>query len=309
MTHKERAAIALSGGIPDYVPTFELEYQLADVVFGKDFLTEEDLKNCTERERERLIKENAEYMLKVYGELGYSIIPVHYLSERGIKETAQYIRSLTGDEYMLTTHGDNTFGIPDGDTMYDFVYALADDPEGMHEKARAMADHAIERNRRLAEAGFDCFILCSDYCFNNGPFLSPAMFREFVQPYLYDIIDNIRKDGAFAIKHTDGNIMPILDQLVECRPHAIHSLDPMAGVDIREVKRLVGDKVCLCGNVHCAALQTGTREDVIRSAEYCLTYGKPGGGYIYCTRNVPFRGMPADRYDLVLEIWKKMRDY
>ena len=70
-----------------------------------------------------------------------------------------------------------------------------------------------------------------------------------------------------------------------------------------------GDKVCLCGNVHCAALQTGTREDVIRSAEYCLTYGKPGGGYIYCTSNVPFRGMPADRYDLVLEIWKKMRDY
>ena len=119
MTHKERAAIALSGGIPDYVPTFELEYQLADVVFGKDFLTEEDLRNCTEKERERLIKENAEYMLKVYGELGYSIIPVHYLSERGIKETAQYIRSLTGDEYMLTTHGDNTFGIPDGDTMYD----------------------------------------------------------------------------------------------------------------------------------------------------------------------------------------------
>ena len=172
-----------------------------------------------------------------------------------------------------------------------------------------MADHAIERNRRLAEAGFECFILCSDYCFNNGPFLSPAMFREFVQPYLYDIIDNIRKDSAFAIKHTDGNIMPILDQLVECRPHAIHSLDPMAGVDIREVKRLVGDKVCLCGNVHCAALQTGTREDVIRSAEYCLTYGKPGGGYIYCTSNVPFRGMPADRYDLVLEIWKKMRDY
>lgn len=309
MTHKERASIALSGGTPDYVPTFELEYQLADVVFGKDFLKESDLKNCTEKEREKLIKENAEYMLKVYGELGYSIIPVHYLAERGIAETAKYIRSLTGNEYMLTTHGDNTFGIPDGDTMYDFVYALSDEPEEMHKKARGMADHAIARNRRLVEAGFDCFILCSDYCFNNGPFLSPAMFREFVQPYLYDIIDNIRKDGAFAIKHTDGNIMPILDQLVECRPHALHSLDPMAGVDIREVKRLVGDKVCLCGNVHCAALQTGTEEDVIKSAEYCLTYGKQGGGYIYCTSNVPFKGMPADRYELVLKIWKRMRDY
>jgi uroporphyrinogen decarboxylase len=83
----------------------------------------------------------------------------------------------------------------------------------------------------------------------------------------------------------------------------------MAGVDIREVKRLVGDRVCLCGNVHCAALQTGTDQDVIDSCEYCLTYAKPGGGYIYCTSNIPFRGMPVDRYRLVLDVWKRMRDY
>ena len=103
--------------------------------------------------------------------------------------------------------------------------------------------------------------------------------------------------------------MPILDQLVECGPHALHSIDPMAGVDIREVKRLVGDKVCLCGNVHCAAMQTGTEEDVIASAEYCLTYGKPHGGYIFCTSNVPFKGMPPERYRLILDVWKRMRDY
>jgi uroporphyrinogen decarboxylase len=189
------------------------------------------------------------------------------------------------------------------------VYRLKDEPEEAHGEAERMAKGAIERNKRLVEAGFDSFILCTDYCFNNGPFLSPEMFREFVTPYLARIIDNIRGDGAFAIKHTDGNIMPILDQLVECRPHALHSLDPMAGVDIKEVKRLAGDQVCLCGNVHCAALQTGTVEDVRRSAEYCLTWGKPGGGYIFCTSNVPFKGMPAERYAFILDIWKRMRDY
>ncbi|MDR0555146.1 MAG: uroporphyrinogen decarboxylase family protein, partial [Treponema sp.] len=219
------------------------------------------------------------------------------------------IRALTGDEYMLTAHGDNTFSIPDGNTMLEFVYRLNDEPEAAHEEADRMANSAIERNKRLAEAGFDSFILCSDYCFNNGPFLSPEMFREFVQPYLARIIDGIRQDGAFAIKHTDGNIMPILDQLVECRPHALHSLDPMAGVDIKEVKRLVGGQVCLCGNVHCAALQTGTLEEVRQSAEYCLTWGKPGGGYIFCTSNIPFKGMPVERYAFIQDIWKQMRDY
>ena len=83
----------------------------------------------------------------------------------------------------------------------------------------------------------------------------------------------------------------------------------MAGVDIREVKRLVGDRVALCGNVHCAALQTGTVEEVIESAEYCLKYGGEGGGYIFATSNVPFKGMPPERYQLILDIWKKHRKY
>ena len=83
----------------------------------------------------------------------------------------------------------------------------------------------------------------------------------------------------------------------------------MAGVDIRTVKEQYGRQLALCGNVHCAAMQTGTEQDVIASAEYCLKYGKPGGGYIYCTSNIPFKGLPLERYQLVLDVWKKYRDY
>lgn len=309
MTPRERAVKALTLQVPDQVPTFELEFQLEEEMFGKRFLESEDLEGVTGKERERLIKENAEFIIKVYESLEHSIIPIHYLSTEDIKTTARYIRKLTGDKFMLTTHGDNTYSIPSGDKMLDFVYFLTDHPEDAKAEAERKANTAIERNKGLIDAGIDCFILCDDYCFNNGPFLSPAMFREFVQPYLYKIIKYTKEAGAYTIKHTDGNIMPILDQLVECHPNALHSLDPMAGVDIREVKRLVGDKVCLCGNVHCAALQTGTDEEVIESAKYCLKYGKPGGGYIFCTSNIPFKGMRPERYKLVLDVWKQYRDY
>ena len=309
MTHRERAVMALTLQQPDYVPTFELEYQLADKVFGKDFLTEEQLKGLSPKETEKAVKENAEYMVHVYSELGYSILPLHYLSEEHMKETARYINRITNNEFLLTAHGDGTFAIPDGDGMLDFVYRIADDPDGVKEEARKMADSAIEHNKRLREAGIDSFILCSDYCFNNGPFLSPAMFEEFIQPYLAEIIAAIRADGAYAITHTDGNIMPILDQLVECRPHALHSLDPMAGVDIKEVKARVGNQVALCGNVHCAHLQTGTDEEVLESCRYAMENGKPGGGYIFCTSNVPFRGMPVERYQMVLDFWRANRNY
>ena len=309
MKHKERAVLALNRQQPDYVPPFELEYQLAPQVFGREFLMEDDLKGLSSKEREKAIWENAEFMVQVYSELGYSILPVHYLSLEHQLETARIINRITNGEFLLTAHGDGTFAIPDGDGMLEFVYRIADEPETVKEEARKMADDAIERNKKLMDAGIGSLILCSDYCFNAGPFLSPAMFEEFIQPYLYDICQSIRENGGYAIKHTDGNIMPILDMLVECRPHALHSLDPMAGVDIRELKERVGDRVALCGNVHCAYLQTGTDEQVLESCRYAMENGKPGGGYIFCTSNVPFRGMPVERYQMVLDFWRANRDY
>jgi uroporphyrinogen decarboxylase len=324
MTPKERAVAALTLKVPDKVPTFELEFQLEEEMFGRKFITEDlypqNLAKLSQKEKEAKIYDLAQYFVHVYSSLEYSIIPGYgpgdmsrFWSE-GIlpdemKLFLKYLRELIGDTMMIGFHGDGTFAIPDGDKMYEFAYAIADDPDGVKAKAEDMAQRAIKRNKVLQENGVDCLFLCSDYCYNTGPFVSPAMFEEFIQPYLYKIIDEARKDGLYTIKHTDGNIMPILDQLVECKPHALHSIDPMAGVDIREVKRLVGDKVCLCGNVHCAALQTGTDEEVIASAEYCLTYGKPGGGYIFCTSNIPFKGMNPERYKLILDVWKRMRDY
>ena len=271
MTSKQRMATALNLGIPDRVPTFELEFQLSEELMGKPFLTENDLKGLSEAEVDRRIAENAEFMIEVYDRLEHDAICIQYLNEQHTKQTIRRLHELSGDRFMLLAHGDGTFAIPDGAGMLEFVYRIADDPQGVHDQAERMVRDAIAHDLRLLDAGLDGFILCSDYCFNKGPFLSPKMFGEFVTPYLARLIAAIREHGGYAIKHTDGNIMPILDQLVSTNPHALHSIDPMAGVDIREVKRLVGDKVALCGNVHCAAMQTGTEQDVIDSAEYCLT--------------------------------------
>lgn len=309
MTPKERFITALECKIPDRVPTFELEFQLADKLFGKDFLRQRELEGLSEKEIDFKLHENAEYLVKVYTHLEHDAICIHYLSGENRIKTAKYIRELVGDKFMILSHGDGTYAIPDGNGIQELSYKIADDPESVEDEAERMCLEAIERNKRLIDGGIDGFILCSDYCFNMGPFLSPRMFSRFITPYLTRIIADIRSRGAYAIKHTDGNIMPILDQLIEANPHALHSIDPMAGVDIKEVKRIANGKVALCGNVHCAHMQTGTDAQVIESAEYCLTHAKPGGGYIFATSNTPFKGLPLERYLLVLDVWKKHRDY
>lgn len=340
MTAAERAKCALELGKPDEIPTFELEFQLSPEFFGYELdderLHEENLGKYSAKEIERFAYELADKYARVYGTgtaydiggaalsgdeekdaqpgLDYSIIPIYSpgWDDPESPVTAAFrkrLREHFGNTRLFGGHGDGTYSIPNGSAMYEFAYRIADVPEEVKAEAARRAKNAIERNKRQREAGLDVILMCADYCYNSGPFMSPAMFDEFIIPYLAEIIAAARKDGLYTIKHTDGNIMPILSRLVECRPHALHSLDPMAGVDIREVKRLYGDRICLCGNVHCAAMQTGTDEDVRQSAEYCLKYGGENGGYIFATSNVPFRGMPPERYKLVLDIWKKMRRY
>ena len=112
--------------------------------------------------------------------------------------------------------------------------------------------------------------------------------------------------GYYAIKHTDGNIMPILKQIADCGPDAIHSLDPQAGVTIPEVRKIVGDQVALIGNVNCGLLQTGTDEesdaDVMRALREGMAAGK---GYIFSTSNCVYTGLPLKRYERMVELWRE----
>jgi uroporphyrinogen decarboxylase len=230
-----------------------------------------------------------------------------------VEETCRMIdlvRERTGDRYFLLRHGDATFSVPCGEDMVAFACRLDDEPERVKAEAHAKVDDALDQAETYAaHGGLDGFALCADYCFNTGPFLSPAQFGEFVTPYLARLIRGYRDLGFYVIKHTDGNILPILDQLVESAPHALHSLDPQGGVDIADVKRRYGDRVCLIGNVNCGALDTGTDEEVIASARYALGNGMPGGGYIFSTSNCIYTGMRLSRYELMLDVWRTHGNY
>ncbi|NPV79431.1 MAG: hypothetical protein HPY52_04015 [Firmicutes bacterium] len=315
MTPKERAIIALTLGQPDYVPTMELEFQLVEELFGESYYTGEEV--AQGKSREEIIDHNARLMAKVADRLDYAIVMLSYGVPRfegedhveTLIDLRKRVEEYLSCERLFVCHGDATYALPDGSTMTEFVYNLHDRPDEMKEQASNIVERQLQKCRRLMDGGFDGFALCSDYAFNKGPFLSPAMFREFVTPYLARLIEGQRNMGAYVIKHTDGDIMKIVDQIVECGPHALHSLDPQGGIDMAVMKERYGRKVCLIGNVNCALLQTGTKEEMLASAAYAMEHGKPGGGYIFSTSNVAFKGMPLDSYLTIHDYYLKHRMY
>lgn len=308
LTPKQQAIWALECKPPrphSKVPTFELEFQLTQELLGKEYHHWHEFQQATTAQRERMLRENAELYVQVAERLDYCIIMVvHAPDDDGLGQILLDIRRLVGDRYLLIAHGDATFAIPTGSDMMEVATAFFERPHEMHQVAKRNVEQALQRAKRLHEQyGIDGFALCADYAFNDGPFLSPRMFREFVTPYLKELIVGYRAMGLYTIKHTDGNIMPILDQIVEARPHGLHSIDSQAKeMDLAKVKRLVDGRLCLLGGVQCSLLQTGTEQQVIENCKYALRHGMPGGGYIYATTNVAFKGLPLERYLLMLEI-------
>lgn len=323
VTHRERAITAITGGIPDYVPTFELAFHETERDFeGRTFFGTPFEPEATGMSYIDIVKYNARLYVDIARRYDHSIIFVNSTlnnheppgydpfstCSQGVLDMLKEIRHIAGDEFLVMCHNDPTYMIPFQGAEEHCIRFLTD-PTSMHEKARKNVDGSFDNCDKLMAAGADGFILCSDYCANSGPFLGPKLFSEFITPYLKECISEFKRRGAYVIKHTDGNIMPILDELISARPHALHSIDPMAGVDIKEVKERCGNKIALCGNVHCAHMQTGTPQQIRESAEYCLKWAKPGGGYVFCTSNCVFRGMPLASYDLIHGIWMKHRDY
>ncbi|MDA3798066.1 MAG: hypothetical protein PF692_03190 [Kiritimatiellae bacterium] len=317
MTLRESFIAALERREPTgRVPHFELEFFLTMEAFSRVHPSQRHYSQWNQMsvaERDMHIQDVADLHVEVarrFGNAGMLFNAPRGWKDEDTRQSLEHVRELSGMEYFTSLHGDATYSLPNGNDMMDFVIKIADDPQGMKDEAQRKVDSALTRGEQIKNWGtVDGFCLCSDYCFNTSPFLSPEMFDEFVTPYLCQLIKGYRDMGFYVIKHTDGNIMPILDSLVSANPHALHSIDPQGGVDLAEVKRLVGDKVCVIGNVNCALLQTGTEEQVVEDVNRALTVGMPGGGYIFGTSNCIYTGMPLERYELMLDVWKQKGNY
>jgi uroporphyrinogen decarboxylase len=161
--------------------------------------------------------------------------------------------------------------------LENFSYTLADNPRLIHTIHEKFSEWAIRMISHLNESSFDFFWVMDDLAWNKGPFMSPKVFREFFMPHMEEVARTIKKPWVF---HSDGDITPILDDLVKLGMDAIHPIQPDV-MDIAEVKEKYGEKLCLVGNIDLHyTLTRGTTEDVISEVEERIRAAGKNGGYI-----------------------------
>jgi uroporphyrinogen-III decarboxylase len=163
------------------------------------------------------------------------------------------------------------------------IYATYDDPCWVHEFLSALTEKKLQYiDESLAGAAFD--LIETGGGAGSSTVISPDIFREFCLPYDRQLHDALHEIGHKVVYHTCGGMMAILEFIVENGCDASETLSPPGiGGDAnhREIKRRIGDKVCLIGGMDQHNILTdGDPESIKREVKRLFQDLGPKGGYI-----------------------------
>jgi len=164
--------------------------------------------------------------------------------------------------------------------------------------------------KNAIEIGADVIVTGDDYAGKTGPLVSPDHFKEFALPYLQKAVELTHNLGSYFIKHTDGNLWKIIDDIIGAGIDVLDPLEPIANMDIGEVKEKYGDKICLAGNLDATNVLTrGTKEDVVEAVKETIAKASPGGGHIMASSNSIHPGVNPQNYKVMIEATRRYRQY
>jgi len=168
----------------------------------------------------------------------------------------------------------------------------------------------IDLGKNQIDLGVDVIWIPDDMGYAHGLMMSPELFREFIIPYLKKMIDTFKRRGVKILMHNDGQIMAIMDDLIEAGIDAIHPLERAAGMSLEIMKNKYGDKITLIGNVNSkTVLQYGSFYQIKEQVLECLRTAAPGGGYILASDHSVHEGIPSDNIKYMFKIARRYGKY
>lgn len=337
MNSKARFLKALAKEQPDRVPVWELiinEPVIESLLPGKsyaDFVEWAELDGITASEDQKFEK-NGEYLMDEWGIRWKTISAgVNYPVKGPLKEQKDLEaysppdpdaswRLKTLETYVDRFKGEKAIVFL-GHEAFEFSHYLVGGLQSLFLHYYKNKDFVNRVNEIVSEykcrviekavkIGASVVLTGDDYANRKGPLMSVKQFEEFVLPYLKKAVQTAKRLGAPFIKHTDGNIWPIIDGVVDSGIDALDPIELIAGMDIGEVKKKYGERIAVVGNVDCSyILPFGSEKDVEEAVKETIAKASPGGGHIIASSNSIHPAVKPSNYMLMIKLVKKHGQY
>ena len=233
-----------------------------------------------------------QYQWPSYGDFDYSRFEqVRSLLPSGMGVIGQY-----GDIFTMTWEmmGFESFSL----ALYenpDLVKALNDKVGGL---VLSMFEYFAQSD------AVDAIWYSDDIAFTEGLLVSPDALHQYFFPWLKRIGDLARKANKPLLYHSDGVLWDVFEDIIACGVDAIHPIEPKA-MDIAEVKKRYGDRLCLLGNVDVDLLARGSKDDIRAIVQKNIELVGRSGGYCVGSGNSIPEYVQFENYIALLEASKE----
>ena len=198
------------------------------------------------------------------------------------EQVAKWISQFKGDYAVFARIRCGSASTLESMGIMEFSYNVYDNPDLVKEIHRRFSEWSARVVEHLNRLDVDFLWVNDDLADTKAPFMSRAMYQEFFLPFQKIVAKAIKKPWVY---HSDGNLVPILDDLLTLGMTGLHPIQPSA-MDIGKIKALYGKKVCLLGNIDLDyTLTMGTPEEVEQEVKARIAVAGPGGGYIITSAN------------------------
>ena len=172
----------------------------------------------------------------------------------------------------------------------EFAEALLSSIAGLCERLMGHVLDAVGLNVDIVKIG-------DDLGTQQSLLMSPAAYRSMLKPLHAEFIASIkRRTAARVFFHTDGDVFPLLDDLVEIGVDILNPIQTSAGkmADLATLKRRYGDALAFCGAIDTQRiLPRGTPDEVRTEVRRVIGELAPGGGYLLSSVHTIMNDVPA----------------
>lgn len=148
---------------------------------------------------------------------------------------------------------------------------------------RKQADWNLQFAHNCLDLGIDCIHISDDWGGQNSLLFSPDLWQKLIYPNLKRVVDGVKARGGFVSLHSDGNINPVKNHLVDMGFDLVHPWQESAGMSLDDFDQNYKGKFTVMGGLDIQTTLGFGRLDLLREALDRLIPQFREGGLILCT--------------------------